>query len=70
MAILLVIQVIVSVALITAILMQTSSGGLGTTFGGSSSYHTKRGVEKGLFIFTIILAVLFTVLSMITLLLK
>ena len=55
-----IIQIIVSVLLIIGILMQQRGGGLSTVFGGSGSvYRTRRGVEKVIFIATIILAVLF-----------
>lgn len=64
MTILLIIELIISIALISAILVQSGTGGLGPTFGGTSSYHTKRGVEKGLFYVTIALAFLFTVVSL------
>ena len=64
MEILIVIQILISAFLIGAILLQKQGGGLGATFGGSSSYHTKRGVEKGLFYLTIALASVFIVLSL------
>lgn len=58
------IQIILSVLLVGAILLQQSEGSLGSAFGGGqsgiSSWHTKRGLEKKLFIATIILAILFT----------
>ena len=55
-----IIQIIVSVLLIIGILMQQRGGGLSTVFGGSGSvYRTRRGVEKVIFIATIILAALF-----------
>lgn len=57
-------QVVVSVLLIVAILLQNRGAGLGSAFGGSGGvYLTKRGLEKKLFIVTIILAVLFFALS-------
>lgn len=56
-------QIILSALLIGAILLQQSEGSLGSAFGGgqagASTWHTKRGLEKQLFIATIILAVLF-----------
>lgn len=53
-------QVVVSVLLIAAILLQQQGVGLGATFGGEgNSFRTKRGLEKGLFYFTIVLAALF-----------
>jgi preprotein translocase subunit SecG len=55
------IQIIISIALIAIILMQTKGSGLGGLFGGSDStvYRTRRGVEKTLFNITIGLAVAF-----------
>ena len=53
-------QILVSVALILIILLQQRGGGLSSVFGGGGSmYRTKRGLEKGFFILTIILAILF-----------
>ena len=53
-------QIIVSLLLIIGILMQQRGGGLSTVFGGDGSvYRTRRGVEKIVFIATIVLAVLF-----------
>lgn len=55
-----IIQVISAVLLIAAILMQQRGTGLGSAFGGGSEiYRTKRGVEKILFVSTIVLSVLF-----------
>ena len=40
--------------------MQQKGSGLGSAFGGDSAvYRTKRGAEKFIFNFTIILAILF-----------
>lgn len=53
-------QVVISALLVLAIMLQQRGAGLGGIFGGESNvYRTKRGVEKGLFIATIVLAVLF-----------
>ena len=58
--------VLVSVGLIAAVLLQSRGSGLGATFGGESSvYRSRRGVEARLYQFTIILAVLFVIVSMI-----
>jgi len=63
---LLVIQIIVSAALIIIILMQASGSGIGTAFGGSESvYRSKRGVEKLFVYLTVLLAVVFFILSVI-----
>ncbi len=57
-------QLIVSVLLIFAILVQNRSSGLSATFGGSGTIHVKkRGAEKVLFNATIILAILFVASS-------
>lgn len=53
-------QIIVSVLLIGAILLQQRGTGLSATFGGEGNvYRTKRGLEKMIFVATIILAFLF-----------
>jgi len=53
-------ELIVSILLILGILLQNRGAGLGGIFGGEGNvYRTKRGVEKGLFISTIVLAILF-----------
>jgi preprotein translocase subunit SecG len=61
------IQIVISVALIVLILLQTKGSGLGSLFGGgdSSIYTTRRGVEKTLFNVTVGLAVAFFVVALI-----
>lgn len=55
-----IIQIVVSLLLIGAILLQQRGGGLGAIFGGESNvYQTRRGMEKFIFVSTIILAGLF-----------
>lgn len=61
------IQVILSVLIIVLVLLQKSEAGLGSSFGGSggaSSFHTKRGAERFLFMATITLGVLFAVVAL------
>ena len=59
-------QMIISTALVAIILLQAKGAGLGGIFGGDSSvYRTRRGLEKTLFRFTIVLAVLFFLFSVI-----
>jgi len=61
-------QIILSSALIMAILLQVKGGGLGGIFGQADTvYRTKRGVEKTLFQLTIVLVVLFIVISIVAL---
>ena len=67
---LLILQIIISVALTGAIMLQSSGGGLGSAFGGGGNYHTKRGVEKTLFYLTIALATAFTLSSIASLILN
>jgi preprotein translocase subunit SecG len=58
-------QIVIAVLLMAAILMQNRGAGLGGVFGGSGGvYLTKRGLEKKLFIATIILAAIFILLSL------
>ena len=57
-------QMAVSIALMASILMQARGAGLGAAFGGDSSvYRSRRGIEKRLFQFTILLGVLFVLFS-------
>ena len=61
-------QIVVAVALIVVSLLQVKGGGLGGIFGQADTvYRTKRGVEKTLFQFTIILVVIFVALSIVSL---
>lgn len=58
-------QIIIAVLLMVAILLQNRGAGLGGIFGGGGGvYLTKRGLEKKLYIATIVLAVLFFSLSL------
>ena len=57
-------QIIVSIALIAAILLQSRGTGLSGTFGGDSAvYRSRRGIERRLWQFTILLLVLFVAFS-------
>jgi preprotein translocase subunit SecG len=61
-------QMILSVALTAALLLQVKGGGLGGIFGQADTvYRTRRGVEKTLFQITIVLVVLFVAISLIML---
>ncbi len=61
-------QIVLAVALMLAILLQVRGGGLGGIFGQADSvYRTKRGVEKTLFQLTIVLIVLFIIISIVNL---
>ena len=56
---------IVGIALIGIVLVQgQSASGLGSVFGGSDIYRTRRGMEKTLFNATFLLAGVFALLSL------
>jgi preprotein translocase subunit SecG len=58
-------QIVVSIGLMASILLQARGTGLGSTFGGDSAvYRSRRGVERRLWQFTIVLAVLFVLFSL------
>ena len=58
-------QIIVGIALMAAILLQSRGTGLSGTFGGDSAvYRSRRGVERRLWQFTIVLTVLFVLFSL------
>ena len=58
--------VLVAIGLIAAVLMQSRGSGLGATFGGESSvYRSRRGVEARLYQFTVVLAVMFVLVSVV-----
>jgi preprotein translocase subunit SecG len=58
-------QIIVSIALVAAILLQARGTGLSGTFGGDSAvYRSRRGIERRLWQFTILLLVLFVSFSL------
>jgi preprotein translocase subunit SecG len=61
-------QIVLSVALILAIMLQVRGGGLGGIFGQADTvFRTKRGVERTLFQLTIALVVLFVIISIVSL---
>jgi len=62
------IQIIISILLTGAILLQSRGTGLGGAFGGEGkSYHSKRGLEIVIFRATLVLAVLFIFVSLLAL---
>ena len=65
-------QIIVSIVLITVILLQERSSGAGGAFGGGGGgglYQSRRGLEKVIFISTIVLVILFAGLALLNLVL-
>jgi len=66
-------QIIFSVVLIIAILLQQTGAGLGGALGGSdggSFHHTRRGFEKFLFYLSIACAILFALSAFLAIIIK
>lgn len=58
-------QLLVSLALVVSVLMQARGTGLSGAFGGDSAvYRSRRGVERRLWQFTIILMILWVMLAL------
>ncbi len=68
MSLLNVAQIIIALMVVVVILAQVRGGGLGGIFGGSgeSAFRTRRGIERTLFRFTIILVIVFIILSILS----
>lgn len=67
--VLLIFLILISLSIIALVLSQQKSGGLGSAFGGGGggggeAYRSKRGVEKLFHYLTILLAVLFSTVSL------
>lgn len=55
-----IIQIVAAVVLIVTILLQQRGGGLSPVFGGEGGfYRTRRGVERAVFVTTIVSAIVF-----------
>jgi protein translocase SecG subunit len=66
-----IVQIVLSVLLITCVLLQQTGASLGGAFGGdnfSAAYHTRRGSEKFLFYASIIIGILFALSCVLALL--
>jgi protein translocase SecG subunit len=66
-------QIILSLVLIIAILLQQSGAGLGGALGGSDSgsfHHTRRGFEKFLFYLSIVCGILFALSAFLAIIMK
>ena len=58
---------IMAIALIAIVLIQGQTGsGLGSVFGGTDIYRTRRGMEKAMFNMTFLLAGLFLLFSLLS----
>ncbi|MDR3582950.1 MAG: preprotein translocase subunit SecG [Candidatus Pacebacteria bacterium] len=57
-------EIIIAALLIISILLQNRGAGLSGTFGGSfGGYYTRRGFEKFLTTFSVVLSVIFILLA-------
>ncbi|MDO8512908.1 MAG: preprotein translocase subunit SecG [bacterium] len=64
-------EIILAIVLIISILLQHQGTGLGGAFGGEGNfYRSRRGLEKVLFYFTIIIAILFALVALVLLVVK
>ncbi|KKT35852.1 MAG: Preprotein translocase, SecG subunit [Candidatus Collierbacteria bacterium GW2011_GWA1_44_12] len=66
----LILQIVVSIALIVLVTLQSKDSSLGSSFSSvtQSGFHTKRGPEKALYLVTIIVGLVFLVLSLLNIL--
>ncbi len=63
-------QIVVTVILVTVILLQQRGTTLGGAFGGDSSvYSSRRGMERVLYIATIVLGIIFIGLAIVNIVL-
>ncbi|HMS22781.1 MAG TPA: preprotein translocase subunit SecG [Candidatus Levybacteria bacterium] len=63
-----VIQIVIAVLIVITIILQTRGSSSGMAFGGGTeSYRSKKGMEKILFYATIILAAIFALISILSL---
>ena len=66
-------QIILGVVLVSAILLQQSSAGVGGALGGSDTggfHHTRRGFEKFLFYLSIVCGILFALFALLSIVVK
>lgn len=64
---LLIAQILLGIALTALIVFQTQNSGAGSVFGSDTTvYRTRRGLEKTLYQATIILSIIFVLLTMVT----
>ena len=61
-------QIVIALVLTAIILVQARGGGLGGIFGGwgTSTFRTRRGIERTLFRFTILLIAVFIIISILS----
>ncbi|MBP7768647.1 preprotein translocase subunit SecG [Candidatus Woesebacteria bacterium] len=68
---LMIVQIVLSISIIACILLQAQGTGLGAAWGGGGeTFHTRRGIEKIVFITGIVCGILFTINSIALLMLS
>ena len=68
-----IVQIVISLGLVTLIILQARGTGLGSLFGGTGGgavQKTRRGLEKTFFQMTVVLSVLFIVNAILQLLIQ
>ena len=69
--IVLIVNIVVSIAIVALILLQGKGAGLGSAWGGGGElFQTRRGIEKVTLQLTVVLIVVFFALSLVSFLLK
>jgi len=69
--VLLIVNIIVSILIVTLILIQGKGAGLGSAWGGGGEmFQTRRGIEKVTLRITVILIAIFFIVSIINLFIK
>jgi protein translocase SecG subunit len=65
-------EIVLSILLVVAILLQQTSAGLGGAFGGGDDtfHHTRRGFEKFLFYLSIVCGILFALSAILAIVAK
>ena len=59
-------QIVIAIAVATSILLQARGTGLSSTFAGeSTAYRSRRGLERTLFRLTVVLIVVFILISLV-----
>ena len=61
-----IVQIFLALILILVILIQVRGAGGGIFGGGGATFRTRRGIEKILFQFTIVLAIVFVIVSILS----
>ncbi len=65
-------HIVLSIVLVASILLQQTGAGVGGAMGGGddSVHYTRRGMEKGLFYISIVIAILFALSAFVVLLIN